>query len=124
MSATTASISEESEEIEEVNYVRGSGYNQNRGDSKRPYRPFRGRFVPRGQYQKQVERRNPRVHVIYEDEQGQTRIGEELVEEKAEAYAEDESKEVKGEETEGVHSIGMEDTYDGMYSEADYFLGL
>ena len=73
---------------------------------------------------KQVERRNPRVHVIYEDEQGQTRIGEELVEEKAEAYAEDESKEVKGEETEGVHSIGMEDTYDGMYSETDYFLGL
>ena len=127
LSATTASISEEQEEIEEVNYVRGSGYSQNRGDSKRPYRPFRGRFDPRGRYQKQGERRNPRVHVIYEDEQGQTRIGEELVEENEEVYVEEEPQEAKGEEAEGVHSIGMEgmeDTYDGMYSETDYFLGL
>ena len=59
--------------------------------------------------------------------QGQTRIGEELVEENEEVYVEEEPQEAKGEEAEGVHSIGMEgmeDTYDGMYSETDYFLGL
>ena len=119
--AAAAVEDQEADEVEEVNYVRnGVGpvrkvfFKPNRG---KPYSTRARRFA-------QSDRRNPRVAVVYDDDEGNVHVEEGEV-------AEEDLKQDQGPEEDqddGVNVIDLDGHFEEDYSEADFmpgaFLGL